>query len=154
MSYRVTATGFPPPWFTYANFPDGVYIDVNSGQIFGTPRSLGSWNASIIVESDAPARVTQSCVMVVNAPANYALPTITSAAMPAGTINLAYRFTVTASGTPTPTYFQSGLPAGLTLSRSTGVVSGTPTARGTFSVGLIARNTLGDATQRQTLVIR
>jgi hypothetical protein len=153
MSHRVTATGFPPPWFTYENFPDGVYIDVNSGLIFGTPRYAGSWDASIIVESDAPARVTQRCVMVVNAPPS-AAPTITSGAMPAGTRGARYRFVVTATGSPAPTFFVNGLPAGLSLSRSTGVVSGLPTTRGTYTVTLIAQNSAGQTTQRQTLMIQ
>jgi Putative Ig domain len=47
-------------------------------------------------------------------------------------------FTVTATGGSTYTWTSSGLPPGLTLGSSTGTVSGTPTAAGTYSVTVTA----------------
>src|SRR5262245_8012090 len=62
--------------------------------------------------------------------------TITTTALPAGTVGAAYSATLTAvGGTPPYTWsIASGtLPAGLTLTPASGVISGTPTATGTTS---------------------
>ena len=62
--------------------------------------------------------------------------TITTTSLPAGTVGAAYNSSVTASGGTTPyTYSASGLPGGLSISSSTGVITGTPaqSAAGTAS---------------------
>ncbi|MFM7604791.1 MAG: putative Ig domain-containing protein, partial [Prosthecobacter sp.] len=77
-------------------------------------------------------------------------PVITSATTASGTAQSAFTYTITA--TNSPTYFSaSGLPAGLGVDNTTGVISGTPTTAGTYSVLLTAGNASGDGTA--TLVI-
>ncbi|MGD0882140.1 MAG: Ig domain-containing protein, partial [Acidimicrobiales bacterium] len=85
-----------------------------------------------------------------SAPADQA-PAITSAASTTFNTGAAGTFTVTATGYPTPTITESGtLPAGVTFSG--GVLSGTPTATGTFPITLTASNGVGsNATQDFTL---
>ena len=81
-------------------------------------------------------------------------PIITSAAPPAtGTVDTAYNHTVTATGTPAPTFTATGLPTGLAISAA-GVISGTPTAAGTFNGTITAANGVApDATQAFSIVI-
>lgn len=75
-------------------------------------------------------------------PVTTSSPSITSGAPTASTVGTSYAFTVTASGTPAPTYtVTSGtLPAGLTLNGTTGVISGTPTTSGSSTVTITATN--------------
>ncbi|MGB2900514.1 MAG: Ig-like domain repeat protein [Candidatus Acidiferrum sp.] len=83
-------------------------------------------------------------------------PTITSANNTAFTVNSAGTFTVTATGSPAPTFSETGaLPSGVTLS-SAGVLSGTPALGtvGSYPITITATNGVGsDATQNFTLTV-
>lgn len=81
---------------------------------------------------------------------------ITSAPLPAGSFGVAYSHTVTASGSPAPTFSISAgsLPAGLTLDAISGVVSGTPVSVGTSTGTITASNGVGTpATQNFSVSI-
>ncbi len=77
---------------------------------------------------------------------------ITTASLPQGTEGEAYMATATAAGGASPVTWslQAGAPAWLLIS-SAGVLSGTPTADGTFSVTLVATD---DADQTATLTLQ
>ncbi|MBU6410367.1 MAG: putative Ig domain-containing protein, partial [Verrucomicrobia bacterium] len=79
-------------------------------------------------------------------------PTITSANSATGTVNVAFSYTITADNNPT-WFGAAGLPAGLTVNSSTGVIGGTPTVPGTYAVTLTATNTSGSGTLDLTLTI-
>lgn len=88
-------------------------------------------------------------------PAETPAPTITSGAPTTATAGQPYSYTVTASGTPSPTFTATGLPAGLTLNGTTGVISGTPTASGTSTVTVTASNgTAPDTSAIVTITVR
>lgn len=69
---------------------------------------------------------------------------ITTTTLPAATQNASYSGQITVTGTQaTVSYslFSGSLPAGLSLNTSTGYITGTPTATGTFSFVIEARDT-------------
>lgn len=69
------------------------------------------------------------------------VPSITSPEPTDGTVGTPYDFTVTADGTPAPTYTVTGeLPTGLTIDGVTGAISGTPTTPGDFTFTVVADN--------------
>ncbi len=85
------------------------------------------------------------------------IPNFTDGPAPAtATVGTAYSFSYTAQGTPRPTFSLlsgSHLPPGLTLSAS-GVLSGTPTATGTFAGTIHASNGVGvGALQNYTITV-
>ena len=114
---------------------------------FTVPASPGCTLCPVTVTAGAQA-VTYFTVFVA--------PAITSANAKTFTLNSPGTFTVTATGTPAPTFSETGpLPTGVLLDPSTGVLSGTPTgSTGNFPITLKASNGVGsDATQSFTLTV-
>jgi hypothetical protein len=79
-----------------------------------------------------------------------AVPVITSSLTASGNETVAFSYTIVATNSPT-SYNATGLPAGLSINTTTGVISGTPTTAGTYSVTISATNAAGSDTE--TLVI-
>ena len=90
-----------------------------------------------------------------NGTVNHA-PTITTDSLPNGTEGTSYSQTLTATGTAPITWSiaeDSSLPAGLSLGADTGVISGIPTADGTFNFTVTATNEYGSDSKEFTLTI-
>lgn len=83
-----------------------------------------------------------------------ATPVINSANNATFSLNTFGSFSVTATGTPAPTFavFAGSLPSGVTLA-SGGLLSGTPTASGSFPVTIRATNLAGTNDQSFTLTV-
>jgi YD repeat-containing protein len=72
-------------------------------------------------------------------------PQITSAATVTTAVNAAFGYAITASNVPT-NFSATGLPSGLAINTTTGIISGTPSTTGIFSVHLSATNSSGTST--------
>jgi hypothetical protein len=79
-------------------------------------------------------------------------PVITSSLSATGTVGTAFNYTITASNAPT-SYSATGLPAGLSVNTSNGVISGTPTAATTSNITIKAMNGSGSDTKTLVLTI-
>ncbi|OGR49909.1 MAG: hypothetical protein A2X37_12020 [Elusimicrobia bacterium GWA2_66_18] len=79
-------------------------------------------------------------------------PVITSALSSTGTAATALSYQITAANSPT-SFSAAGLPAGLSVSTTTGLISGTPTAAATSNVALSASNTSGTGVSTLTLSV-
>lgn len=135
MSWSVTkpgawgATGLPP----------GLSIDTSTGVISGTPTGTGS-NPVTVTVADRYGRTssttftwTVTSTLTVNTPGSQT-----------GKVGVAASLTVVASGGITPySWTASGCPTGLTISPSTGVISGTPQQAGTYRTVVTVKDALG-----------
>ncbi len=79
-------------------------------------------------------------------------PAITSATTASVAAGASFNYTVVATNGPT-NFQATGLPAGLAINATTGVISGRATAAGVFSVALAATNSLGTGNATLTLTV-
>src|SRR5204863_7535663 len=70
-----------------------------------------------------------------------------------GEVELAFSYQINANNNPT-SFDATGLPPGLTVDTTTGLISGTPTAAGIYSVTISASNAGGTNTKTLTLTIK
>jgi hypothetical protein len=132
-SGTITVSGGTAP-FTFSvvgTLPAGLTLNTSTGAITGTPLAVGTF--SIKVTDSKGVVGTGNCPFTIKPnPLS-----ITCAAVKTGTVGLWFSSgSMAASGGTAPySYSVVGtLPAGLTLNTSTGAVTGTPTAKGTFSI--------------------
>ena len=125
--------GFPPYTWSLAtgSLPSGLSLS-SSGVLSGTPTQMGTVTFDVSV-GDTDDHVATKTFTVTTAPPGP--PSITTATLPGGTVNIAYSQTLAATG-GTPPYnwgLSSGtLPPGLTIT-SGGVIQGTPTTAGNYT---------------------
>ena len=79
-------------------------------------------------------------------------PTITSAGTATGQVGVAFSYQMTATNSPT-SFGATGLPAGMALDATSGLISGTPTSAGASTVTLSATNAGGTGTQTLAVTI-
>jgi large repetitive protein len=133
-SQTFSATGGLPPytWAVANGAVPGLSLDPNSGILSGTPTTAGTYTPGIQVTDSAMTATTRQFQLTVNP---QALQITTTSPLPAGTAGTAYTEALTAQGGAPPyTWSAAGLPSGLTISSTTGTISGTSTLAGTFSV--------------------
>ena len=125
------------PGYTWSisagSLPAGLTL-AGTGAISGTPTVSGTFNFTVQVsDSSNPVQTKSAALSITVAPTQLE---VTPTSLPAGTDGTAYTQTLHASG-GTPGYTWSissgSLPTGLTLADGSGVISGKPTASGTFN---------------------
>ena len=107
---------------------------------------------AVITATTHDGLFTATCTVTVNAPD--APPSITTDTLPDGKVGEAYSQTLTATGTAPITWsIDGGLPAGLSLNKDTGEISGTPTTAGTSTFTVKATNSAGSNTKELYITI-
>ena len=144
-AYTITASNTPTS-FSASGLPAGLSLNSASGAITGTPTVAGTFTVTLGATNGSGTGTSSLHLTIL------AAPVINSSASASGTRNAVFTYTITASNTPT-SYSASGLPAGLSVNTSTGIISGTPTLTGTSTVTLAATNAAGTGNLTLTLTV-
>lgn len=109
--------------------PAGLTLNAATGVISGTPTTTGTSAFQVKFRDTLGVSDTQDLSIVVSS----SPPVISTTSLPKGKTNTAYTATLKTADNRAGTWSISAgtLPPGLTLAPATGVISGTPTERGT-----------------------
>lgn len=139
-------TGSGRTW-TASGLPTGLSIVPASGAITGTPTVSGTFTVTFTVADTTGSANKQLSLTIASGASTL---TITTTALPAGSVGAAYSAAVDASGgSGTRTWSASGLPGGLGINSATGVISGTPTVAFSSTVTVSVQDTAGGNASKQ-----
>jgi len=153
--FPLSATGGIAPYVWSWTAAPGLVLpaglSLSGSTISGTPSAAGSYGIVVTVtDSQSPAGHTAvTYTLTINNPTP---PSITSTAPRAGSLNLPYTFTFSATGFAPLTWTKSGaLPPGLLLG-SDGVLAGTPTKLGSYPITATVTDGVGQTSSEDVTI--
>jgi uncharacterized repeat protein (TIGR01451 family) len=140
----IAPSGTLPFIFTVSpanGLPPGLTL-ASTGLISGTPTKTGTSQVTITATNANGCTASGTYAITVTCPSL----TLSPSNLPSSGIGVQYSEQLTAAGGTPPFTFavsQGGLPPGLTLASTTGLISGVPTNQGTYAFTITATNTNG-----------
>jgi len=146
-SVQVRATDSAGAALTYSatGLPAGLSINSSTGLISGTPSTAGSSSVTVTAKDSTGASGSATFTWTVSSSVNPTV-TVTNPGSQTGAVGTAVSLQIHASDPnsgQTLTYTATGLPAGLSISSSSGLISGTPSTAGNSSVTVTATDGTG-----------
>ncbi len=137
----VEVTGDPEPKMEATGLPSGLSFDGSTGVISGTPKECGKFDITISAQNGFGDGVSKEFSIEITRQ-----PTITTTALADANVGEEYSAKIETEGYPDATFMYSelNLPDGLTAGDD-GVISGTPTEPGEYSLTVIATNSVGSS---------
>lgn len=142
-NYQIVGTNTPTS-YDADHALSWLVADTETGSLTGTPTKPGVYYASLFAINEAGQSDPGPLEITVYPAAN--TPKLTSERSAEGKVGTAFEYQIEASNTPT-SFAVNGLPAGLSLNPTTGSISGTPTASGTFEIVVVGSNDNGQGAQ-------
>ncbi|HEX8999426.1 MAG TPA: putative Ig domain-containing protein, partial [Blastocatellia bacterium] len=135
-AYSQTLSVTPAGTYTYSltggSLPSGFTLNPGTGVISGLTSATGSYQFTVAAQTSNGCGTTGVYTLAIGCPT----VTVNPASLPNGTVGSAYSQTLSAApagGNYSYAVTAGALPTGLSLNSATGVLSGTPTANGTFN---------------------
>ena len=137
-SQTLAASGGTPPYtwsVSSGALPAGISLNSSNGLLAGTPTASGTFQFTTQVTDSGTGKASKAFALTITA-ATSNLAITTTAPLPGASVGSAYSQTLTATGGKPPYSWSvttGALPDGLSLNSNSGLISGTPTATGSFT---------------------
>jgi large repetitive protein len=152
-SRQLTVTDGTAPFVwtvTVGSLPAGLTLNASSGMLSGTPTVAGSTTFTVRVTDASNETATRPVTLVIAAAPSIAFNPA------AGEVGVAYSQQPVLSGGTAPFSWaisSGSLPAGLGINATTGLVSGTPTASGSFSLTVSATDSFSQVASKTVTIV-
>jgi len=159
-SYTIRSSGVTSPSYSASPLPSGLSVDSSTGVISGTLGANATSTTIGLTANGTGGPATANLALTVT-PAPTVVPSFTSTGIASGFLTKTFSYSIQATVNETtprsiPTSYAidptTPLPAGLSLTASTGIIGGIPTATGVTTVTYTATNPFGTS-DAQTLTI-
>ena len=147
-SYQIVGSNSPTSYGA-SGLPSGLEVNTVSGLISGTPTSTGVSTVTLTASNNTG---TGSATLILTVALSPQPPVISATPFPAGKVGDIFVYQIAASNSPT-SYGATGLPGGLSVNGSTGLISGFPVSAGESSVTLTSTNSVGNTLKMLTLKV-
>lgn len=144
-TYTITADNSPSGFYA-SGLPASLVLTASTGVISGTTVAADVGQIPIVLTATNSIGLSAPVTLALTVlPAMTEVPAITSAATATGQQDVPFSYQIAATNMAASYGVTGTLPAGVTLSGTTGLISGTPTVSGTFNVSVTATNTVGSS---------
>jgi hypothetical protein len=147
----VNAIGAATWSVTAGSLPTGLTLGASTGVLSGTPTASGPFTFTVLGTDSQNQQSTRQYSITIRQPVSIDPPTVSN-----GVIGAPYTASLTmvnGLGSVAWSVESGALPTGLALNASSGVLSGTPSAAGTFTFGMLAVDSQGQQARRTYTVI-
>jgi len=140
---------------TGGSLPAWMSFNGTTGVLSGTPNSMAAGSFTLAATDKVNG---QSSSLAYTLSVVGTAPAISTSSLPASVWGTSYSQTLAGTTTPAPDginwSFASGtLPTGLSLNGTTGAITGTPTAQGSFPLTILATDKITSATASRTITL-
>ena len=133
VNLQIEASGSAPLSYNATGLPTGLSINEDTGLIFGTLSTAGEYSSTVTVtdSNSESAQITITWLIILGGEVDP--PTVTNPGIQESQVGDSISLQIEASGVSPLSYSATGLPTGLSISESTGLISGTLSAVGEYS---------------------
>jgi len=145
-SYRIEASDGPNS-YSATGLPAGLTLNPATGMITGAATAAGTYPITVQATNSSGSVTTNVTITVLLLP-----PAVTNAGTASGSMGVPFTFQITSSQY-VASYSAAGLPAGLSINSTNGLISGTPVMDGIFNASITVTNAVASDTKPLVITV-